>query len=290
MIDFECTLHTPDDKRTVDFSTNEPELLLQGLQWEAQKDCIHLMDASGEHLGNLRPTYDEDRDEKLEKMREYFEETFEDNAYQPKYEYVVMIPNYWGKGKTLGLAVDNCLDQCKTDNHRLNMGQGCIRAFLGHGMYVNSYGGVGGRDVKELPEEEVRTAWGEGLRDLLSANFHSTQEFINQFKVTSYHADRTFTELDEKLTEAICSEFPENYDIPHTLPPKPRLKVPQYVKDCETPKLKEWYLNAKATQSCGGHRKGQRNDELVALYTQELQDREEELPEGEGTFNGEGSS
>ena len=85
--------------------------------------------------------------------------------------------------------------------------------------------------------------------------------------------------------------FPEDaYEGPVTRPPKPRLKVPEYIKECETDELKTWYLNAKATCSCGGHRKGQRNDELVALYTQELKDRGEELPEGEGQFNGPGSS
>lgn len=284
----EIKFYKEDEEFTVDLDTLELEMLLQGNFWKECGDGMAVKDAKGEHLGVLKPCYPDD--EKVQFLKDYVKKTFPDQEYDGKWEYIVMVPNYWGKAKTMYQAVQNCLDQCKTQNHRLNLGKGSIRAFLGQDMYTTEYGGIGGYNMKELPELEVRTDWGEGLVDLVSTDLNSLQEFINQFKVDVRGVDRVFTELEESLTEAIREEFPENYDIPSTLPPKPRLKVPDYIKECDTEKLKTWYLNAKATCACGGRRKGERNDQLVALYTQELNDRGEEIPEGEGQFNGEGSS
>jgi len=288
MIDFEAKFYKTDGEDTIDWGTLEPEFLMMGNFWRKREDGIGILDAKGEHLGVLKPT--NPNEDKQHLLLKHFEEAYEDRKYEGKWSYIVAVPNYWGKGKTLSEAVDNCLAECKTQNHRQNLGKGSIRAFLGKDMYTTEYGGIGGDEMKELPEEEVRTAWGDGLYELVTTELASLQESMNQFRVKIRGWDNIAAEIEDEVVGSIRKEFPENYDIEGTYPPKPRLKVPAYIIECDTEKLKTWYLNAKATCACGGHRKGQRNDELVELYTQELKDRGEELPQGEGQFNGEGSS
>jgi len=56
------------------------------------------------------------------------------------------------------------------------------------------------------------------------------------------------------------------------------------------PQLQEWLANARATCSCIGHWKGERNRYAVEEYTAELRLRGVPVDKSiEGTFNGEGS-
>ena len=59
--------------------------------------------------------------------------------------------------------------------------------------------------------------------------------------------------------------------------------------------LMEWYMNAKATCSCGGHSKGARTEALVKHYGELMQKYGIPIPPDEicwvlGIFNGKGSS
>ena len=54
--------------------------------------------------------------------------------------------------------------------------------------------------------------------------------------------------------------------------------------------LQDWYANARKTCSCGGHKKGYRNERLAAAWKGELE-RRGLRPDGrEGQFNGDGAS
>jgi hypothetical protein len=80
------------------------------------------------------------------------------------------------------------------------------------------------------------------------------------------------------------------------------------IKSLTTETLLQWYANAKSTSSCGGHFKGERNDELYRSYALELRSRGIMVPKNisesidyrdgkfmsntiipDGVFNGEGS-
>lgn len=58
--------------------------------------------------------------------------------------------------------------------------------------------------------------------------------------------------------------------------------------------LMQWYMNAKTTCSCGGHGKGQRNEDAVKYYSELMGKYSVPTPPNEicyilGIFNGEGS-
>jgi hypothetical protein len=77
------------------------------------------------------------------------------------------------------------------------------------------------------------------------------------------------------------------------------------LKEISTEKLLQWYSNAKKTSSCGGHYKGQQNEQLYKSYSEELSTRNIIVPKSlyesitksvipnvtlpEGVFNGDGS-
>jgi len=54
--------------------------------------------------------------------------------------------------------------------------------------------------------------------------------------------------------------------------------------------LQDWYANARATTSCGGHKKGDRNERLAKAYLSELQGRGLRPDGRKGCFNGDGAS
>jgi hypothetical protein len=59
--------------------------------------------------------------------------------------------------------------------------------------------------------------------------------------------------------------------------------------------LMEWYMNARATCSCGGHSKGARNEALVKKYGELMKNYNIPIPPDEicwvlGVFNGNGAS
>ena len=59
--------------------------------------------------------------------------------------------------------------------------------------------------------------------------------------------------------------------------------------------IMQWYMNAKATCSCGGHGKGARNEALVKWYGELMEKYGIPIPPNEicwvlGQFNGEGAS
>lgn len=58
--------------------------------------------------------------------------------------------------------------------------------------------------------------------------------------------------------------------------------------------LMQWYMNALTTCSCGGHGKGQRNEQAVIEYKKLMEQYKVPVPSNEiayvlGIFNGEGS-
>lgn len=58
--------------------------------------------------------------------------------------------------------------------------------------------------------------------------------------------------------------------------------------------LMQWYMNALTTCSCGGHKKGERNEQAVKQYSELMQKYNVPTPPREicyilGEFNGEGS-
>lgn len=58
-----------------------------------------------------------------------------------------------------------------------------------------------------------------------------------------------------------------------------------------TDTLQEWYANARLTGgTCGGHKKGYRNERLAAAYRAELESRKVKPDGREGIFNGDGAS
>ena len=78
------------------------------------------------------------------------------------------------------------------------------------------------------------------------------------------------------------------------------MKTTNY-KTLDTETLLQWYANARSTASCGGHFKGQMNDDYYFKYATELRERGVNVPRAlfdcieinveipEGIFNGAGS-
>lgn len=84
-----------------------------------------------------------------------------------------------------------------------------------------------------------------------------------------------------------------------------RLEVLQNTPESMTPykywikkskaELMNWYMNARATCSCGGHGKAQRNEDAVKHYSELMQKYNVPIPPSEicyilGEFNGDGAS
>ena len=94
-------------------------------------------------------------------------------------------------------------------------------------------------------------------------------------------------------------------EILEPMPLLKRLKVLQDAPSSMTPysewirrskaELMQWYMNAKATCSCGGHQKGYRNEQLVKKYAELMEKYAIPIPANEicyilGVFNGNGAS
>ena len=113
---------------------------------------------------------------------------------------------------------------------------------------------------------------------------------MNTHETTIYK----WKEMGRKEANEILSQMPLRerleslQDAPETMTP-----YSYWIKKSKA-ELMQWYMNAQCTRSCGGHFKGQMNDEFVKEYTLLMEKYDVPTPSKEvsyilGEFNGAGS-